>query len=331
MYNFSNKYPISYIKYLDYIYNSDAIYFDNFGLPLVDYNIIYSKITLLKPNYELIYTPVTIFQFGLGHYEIFKENGSEYSLDMFFSAAKWAISNLKIYHHNFGVWLHNWDEPQYLLKPPWVSSMAQGLGLSLLLRAHHLTNDPIYIEYANFVINSFSSTIKEFNFLYLENAGAEINQYWLEEYPSDNPPHVLNGNLFAIIGLIDYNSFNKNHEINNLIKGSILAIENNLHLYENIYYSRYSLSTFYNTTPTYHKIHIDQLKFLGNYLSSSKMIFVANYWQKYLSKKYLYILFSLRAILFVSRIIKFDRYMLRMLEIFSNIRRLKLKKKIDLL
>lgn len=93
------------------------------------------------------------------------------------------------------------------LKKPWYSAMAQGQVLSVLARAYLITNDNKYLEKGNsvfeFMINSCSTNLLMFTnkhkdaFLYGQNV-------IYEEYVSDINSYVLNGDLFALIGLYEW-------------------------------------------------------------------------------------------------------------------------------
>jgi heparosan-N-sulfate-glucuronate 5-epimerase len=81
---------------------------------------------------------------------------------------------------------------------PWVSAMAQGMAMSLLTRAHRLTGDPIYLAAAERALAPFARDTRR---------GGVVADFrgrpWYEEYPSVRPTHVLNGFMFALLGLYD--------------------------------------------------------------------------------------------------------------------------------
>ena len=57
-------------------------------------------------------------------------------------AADWLAANLEPNAHGLWVWNHHFDwEYRDTLKAPWYSGLAQGQGVSLLLRAHAQTGD----------------------------------------------------------------------------------------------------------------------------------------------------------------------------------------------
>jgi len=73
--------------------------------------------------------------------------------------------------------------------------MAQGWGVSVLLRAYQLTDKNVYLEIAKKAYRSFEIDISDGRAKFVD----EEYNVWLEEYALISPPHVLNGFLFAIL------------------------------------------------------------------------------------------------------------------------------------
>lgn len=82
----------------------------------------------------------------------------------------------------------------------WLSAMAQGHGMSVLVRAYLATGEINYLHNAELALNSFAVNA---------SAGGVRNYVfdmypWYEEYPTrDGGTFVLNGFLYALIGLYD--------------------------------------------------------------------------------------------------------------------------------
>lgn len=78
---------------------------------------------------------------------------------------------------------------------PWISALAQGQAISVLARAYLLSGSPRYLRAALRAINPF---------LHRVPAGltsAWGGRHWYEEYPAAHPEHVLDGFMFALVGL----------------------------------------------------------------------------------------------------------------------------------
>lgn len=80
---------------------------------------------------------------------------------------------------------------------PWISAFAQGQAISELMRAYRLSGSPGYLRAARHALNPF-----------LHPVPAGVTSWWgghrwYEEYPAAHPYHVLNGFMFALVGLHD--------------------------------------------------------------------------------------------------------------------------------
>ncbi|TKR75729.1 hypothetical protein L596_016980 [Steinernema carpocapsae] len=87
---------------------------------------------------------------------------------------------------------------QAILKAGWHSAMAQGHGLSVLSRAYALTKKEKYLKAANKALELFKTPASE---------GGVLNRLfdhdWYEEYPTTPGTFVVNGFMYALIGLYD--------------------------------------------------------------------------------------------------------------------------------
>ena len=111
-------------------------HFDEQGIPMLDYH----------GNIGLQYNPIAIAQWGLGNYNLWCETKATNYFDNFIKCADWLVENLEENANGLKVWMHYFDfEYRNTLFSPWYSGLAQGLGLSLLLRAFKESNDKKYI------------------------------------------------------------------------------------------------------------------------------------------------------------------------------------------
>jgi len=90
-------------------------------------------------------------------------------------------------------------EGQLSLEPGWYSAMAQGQAMSLLVRAHAQSGDQRYLEAAVRALTLFDVRSTDGGIV-----AKFMDQYvWYEEYPTTPPCFVLNGFMYALIGLYD--------------------------------------------------------------------------------------------------------------------------------
>jgi len=211
--------------------------FDEDGIPLTDYK-----------EFGIQYQPVGIAQYALGTWDLYLENNDPQDKEKFIHMADWFCDNLLV-ENDFGVWEYKFDFPRYNLKAPWPSAMSQGEGISVLMRAYQLTENKKYIEIAKLALNSFRVPIEMGGVLYKDKEG----YVWYEEYPSleKEPPHVLNGFIFALFGLYDYYKATESEEALELFNQGIKTLKEKINLWDMGFWSRYDLISLYNKENTY--------------------------------------------------------------------------------
>jgi heparosan-N-sulfate-glucuronate 5-epimerase len=101
---------------------------------------------------------------------------------------------LSVWNHHF-----NW-EYRDSLKAPWYSALAQGQGISVLVRAHKESSDARYLDSARAAFESFRRPITEGGIAFTDESG----DLWFEEYIVSPPRHILNGFIWALWGVYDY-------------------------------------------------------------------------------------------------------------------------------
>jgi len=226
------------------------------------------------------YYPCDISLYALGNFEKFLDTNKEKYKNNFLKQANWLANNISI-KGGFGVWEHHYILPYYdFNRIPWVHGMAQGLAISVLLRAYQLTDNKIYLETAQKAYGAFEKDIEEEGVRYIDENG----NVWLEEYAILPPPHILNGFIFALFGIYDFYRITKSEKSLNLFNEGIKTLEKNLNLYDSGYWSLYNLIHKYPATKNYHELHIKQLRVL--YKLTGKDIFneYAKKWGDYVNK-----------------------------------------------
>ncbi|HSJ31048.1 MAG TPA: D-glucuronyl C5-epimerase family protein [Longimicrobiales bacterium] len=218
------------------------------------------------------YNPTRIASFGLAHLNRFVASGSEEGRTAFLKVAEWfaAVED--------GVWRYEFDWND--LDAPWSSCMAQGQGISVLTRAYHITGDSRYLGKARQALAPLCQSIRD------GGLRSRIDGVWefLEEYPSASPAHVLNGFLFAMIGIADLGRCDEaalaavNH-------AELLAsLEANIMRWDMGYWSAYDLakgplSGRNAATTSYHQLHVTQLQYLARIHHSAPLNAAATRWE----------------------------------------------------
>lgn len=245
--------------------------YDSTGIPLLDY----------RGSIGLQYNPIAIAQYGLGNYNLFHRNADSGSRNRFFLIADWLCSHLERNAHGLAVWNHHFDwEYRETLRAPWYSALAQGQGISVLVRAHRESGDSRYLDAAECALASFYKSTCEGGVAFTDRRG----DLWFEEYIVSRPTHVLNGFIWATWGVYDYALATKDHSARNLYSRAVQTLLHNLDRYDLGFWSLYEQSRTrlpMVASPFYHQLHIVQLRVMHRLTGEDAFARVADRWESY--------------------------------------------------
>jgi len=245
--------------------------FDPHGIPQLDYH---GKIGLQ-------YNPIAIAQYGLGNYNLFRQEGSDSARDKFLRVADWLTARLEKNAAGLSVWNHNFDwEYRDTLRAPWYSALAQGQGISVLVRAHKASGEARYHQAAELALASFYKPVSDGGVAFTDSAG----DLWFEEYIVSPPTHILNGFIWAAWGLYDYFLATRDRAVRDLFDRATKTLVRNLDRYDLGFWSLYEQSGTrlpMVASPFYHQLHIVQLRIMHRLTGESKFAEVAGRWESY--------------------------------------------------
>jgi hypothetical protein len=154
--------------------------------------------------------------------------------------------------------------------------MAQGLAISVMLRAYDLTGEQSYFDAAGLASNLLLSPVSEGGCSDYDKSGNPF----LEEYPSDPPSHILNGAIFALIGLSELEA----RTGGDIHKAAVTRLSTQLTRFDLGYWSRYDLRYAAPASRSYHSLHVSLLQVAGNLFSDPFFNSTAIRWKSYLSR-----------------------------------------------
>lgn len=255
-------------------FSAKALYagpYDDFGIPLLDYHGRIGK----------QYNPIAIAQYGLGHYNLFRQGQDGRHREAFLRSADWLREHLERNDRGLWVWRHHFDwEYWRTLKAPWYSALAQGQGISALIRAHLETGDRDYLEATERAFEVFKYEVQEGGVAHRDRDG----YLWLEEYIVDPPSHILNGFIWALWGIYDYLLFTGDCLAEGLFQECLGTLEDRLPWYDAGFWSLYDLSPTWLKTlasPFYHHLHIAQLEILYRLTGRETFLSFSKRWDRY--------------------------------------------------
>ena len=244
--------------------------FDQQGVPMLDYHGQIGR----------QYNPIAIAQYGLAHYNLMHDSNSVFTpprcgasrlggvesdhRQIFLRQANWLVDNLEPNQQGLFVWQHHFDfEYRQLLRAPWASALAQGQGVSVLVRAWQATGQAVYLEKAKLAFLALTKPIRQGGLQDIDHQGG----IWLEEYLVSPTTHILNGFIWALWGVYDFWLATKDEAAKDLFADCVITLIKNLSRYDMGFWSRYDLSKqamAMLASPFYHRLHLVQLKIMAD-------------------------------------------------------------------
>ena len=214
---------------------------------------------------ETIYFSIAVFQYGLAAYDLYLQTKEEKYLKKTIACADWAVDH----QEPTGAW----DTFSYQNQQAPYSSMAQGEGISLLIRAYIATQNEEYLKTA--------AAAKEYMLLPLQaggTAGYEGEDVLL--YESTDEPVILNGWIFSLWGLYDYWKHTKDASTKEILDRTVDSLVRKLDAFDMKYWSKYDAGTRI-CSPFYHELHIAQLRVMYDLFEEAQFLKMANKWESY--------------------------------------------------
>jgi hypothetical protein len=248
---------------------------DASGIPMLDY----------RGAIGLQYNPIAIAQWGLANCNILCATHNESRRQKTLKAANWLAGNLEQNPRGLWVWNHHFDwEYRDTLKAPWYSGLAQGQGVSLLLRAYAEARDEGYLKAADQAFIALTMPVADGGVLF-EDAD---NNLWIEEYLVNPPTHILNGFIWALWGVFDFWLARGDANARRIFDGGVETLLNNLARYDTGYWSLYEQSgpgLQMLASPFYHRLHIVQLRVMATLTGNRRFAEFADRWDDYSQRR----------------------------------------------
>ena len=245
--------------------------YDATGIPQLDYH----------GHIGLQYNPIAIAQYGLGNYNLWRRTNDPARKQKFLEIADWLCAHLEPNAQGVDVWNHhfNW-EYRDTLRAPWYSALAQGQGISLLVRAHQETGDSRYLDAAKQALVSFERPIAEGGVAFTDKSG----DLWFEEYIVSPPTHILNGFIWALWGMHDYWLATRDSSSRDLFDRGARTLLHNLDRYDLGFWSLYEQSGTrlpMVASSFYHRLHLVQLRVMHRLTGEKLFATTADRWEHY--------------------------------------------------
>jgi len=243
----------------DYLYDKN-------GIPLVDYG----------DSIGLKYNAITVAQWGLNCLSTWELTGNRDYRKKAMSCAQWLVSHAKPWENGALAWIYDYGFDLYGPQPPWISAMAQGEALSLLLRCHQIRSRDVFLDVSHQAAKVFLFHFSEGGVMDTLSDGSLFPQ----EYPTIPPVHVLNGGIFALYGLYDYVKLFQERDYQEVMNSCIQGLLTQWREWDTGYWSRYDLFQPHRlASKMYHKLHVRQFRVLAK-LFDPEFNRIADRWEQ---------------------------------------------------
>ncbi|HUZ48703.1 MAG TPA: D-glucuronyl C5-epimerase family protein [Candidatus Dormibacteraeota bacterium] len=229
------------------------------------------------------YHPIRIAQFALHCYGRWFERGDRVARESFLAQARWLQHNQRRIGLVGGCYPFPFPWPKYRAPSGWLSAMAQGEAISVLLRAHGLAPGAGFDAAARAAARPFDSAIERGGVVFKD--GQDV---FLEECAVLPAPHILNGCIFALWGIWELEQFDPQSRRRELIDAVLQTILRWIGAFDTRWWSRYSLQRSaggrdHLATLKYHAFHIAQLRVLAEMTGDARFSRIAERWEAYIS------------------------------------------------
>jgi D-glucuronyl C5-epimerase C-terminus len=237
--------------------------FDSNGIPC----------TTFPGSKETKYNPVSIAQYALGLWEIFLSDSKDKLLKKFLKISDWFVEN-----QVDGGWQYHYHDKISNLKTGWISAMAQGQDISVLIRAFQISGNKKYLDCAEQAIKPLEKSISEGGVVHK----FDEHNWWFEEYPSpQNPGHVFNGHIYCLFGIWDLYRVSKYDKTLELFNKGVNALITQIQHYDTGYWVTYDQKFRDLINAPYLDLQIRQLEVINTIREDSILSEYISRWKKY--------------------------------------------------
>jgi heparosan-N-sulfate-glucuronate 5-epimerase len=258
------KYPIDWSGLEDFAYDFDAD-----GIPRVNYG----------HPIGLRYNAITTAQWGLFNLQKWADSGDESARAQALRCAEWLVYTCRPWKNDILAWIYDYGFDLYGPYPPWISGMAQGEAVSLLLRCHQLEHKNDFLRVSHGAARAFLYDYEEGGVTDRLNNGS----IFFQEYPVEPSVHVLNGGIFAFFGVYDYAIFFNDAPMKDMARQFLDTLRRHWKKWDLGFWTRYDLfSVKRPASAMYQELHVRQFQALAEIFDDDLFLRVAERWRKQL-------------------------------------------------
>jgi hypothetical protein len=246
---------------------------DHDGIPMVWYEDAY------------YYNPVTVAEHALSLYGRYTRGENT------LSAFRTAVDRLVSLQDESGAFRYTFQYKYIdtVLEPGWTSGLAQGYALSVFARAVVSLGDRRYVDAGDRALEFLTTPVASGGVMdTMASLHGSLGSFvFFQEIVNSPPSYILNGFMFALLGLYDWSQLGGAKEsARSYFQRGVLTLSNILQYYDLGAYSAYDLQHItYGRAPhvagEYHQIHIYQLHALASITNAPELSATELAWRGY--------------------------------------------------
>ncbi|MEJ7753213.1 MAG: D-glucuronyl C5-epimerase family protein [Candidatus Limnocylindrales bacterium] len=220
---------------------------------------------------------ITASQYGLASITAV-HRGEDSRIDLARALADWLVADQETEGPWAGCWIMRADNKKYAwLRAGWTSALASGNAISMLLRAWELFGDERYLAAATLAYEGLHQPRDAMRL------AEETNEdLWYEEYPAEPPVRVLNGHIYALLGVADFARVSGDPVAHQRWRKAARTAIRHLPAYDLGYWSAYDLRWREPATLHYQRnIHVPLLRILAGLTGDKEVAKRADRWERY--------------------------------------------------
>ncbi len=223
---------------------------------------------------------IDLTQWALGAFERHLAGEGERWLEPAIKTGEFMLERQERDGRRAGAWL----EPRnyrhtYHVQGPWVSAMAQGQSVSLLVRLAAETGRADFADAAVRGLRPMQISSRE------GGAAAPLGgELFPEEFPTDPPSFVLNGAIFAFWGYYDVAAGLGDETARTAFESGVTLLAENINRWDTGSWSRYDLyphPVLNVANASYHALHVKQLRLLDTLAPRPQLRAAAETFERY--------------------------------------------------
>ena len=199
-----------------------------------------------------VFNPCMVAQEAIVQYEDFLRASRTESEASFRRHLDWLEENASRFGDDGMVLYYDYDVPGETA--PWGSAIAQGMAISALLRGHQHFGEDRYLKTARQLFNAMDTPVSAGGWRF----GDDQFGLWYEE--DNHAGHILNGHLFALLGVYDLYRVTQEGHYKDRFDAGLQATKDNLDAFDIGFATKYRVGDKYPANNSYHYFHAAQFE-----------------------------------------------------------------------